>query len=66
VLLAASIWTSGLFYLSYLFGTRAEAWLGYWKWPTILLGFLVPLALAAQMLQGRFFAKPSPEQNRQP
>jgi membrane protein DedA with SNARE-associated domain len=60
VLLAASVWTTGLFYLSCLFGLRAEAWLGYWKWPTILLGFLVPLALAGRLMRGRLSPEPTP------
>ena len=45
VLGAASIWTGGLFYLSYTFGSLTAAWLGFWRWPAMALAFLVPLLL---------------------
>ncbi|HEX3754273.1 MAG TPA: VTT domain-containing protein [Rhizomicrobium sp.] len=45
VLAAASIWTVGLFYLSYTFGAMTAAWLGLWRWPAMALTFLVPLLL---------------------
>ena len=44
-LLATTIWTSGLFYLSYAFGTLTTQWLGYWRWPAIILALGMPIFL---------------------
>lgn len=41
--LATVIWTSGLFFLSHAFGTLTTQWLGYWRWPTIILSLGVPI-----------------------
>ena len=43
--LATIIWTTGLFYLSYTFGTLTAQWLGYWRWPAIVLAIGVPIFL---------------------
>jgi membrane protein DedA with SNARE-associated domain len=53
VLLAASIWTTGLFYLSYLFGALTEQWLGWWRWPAILLAFLLPLYAVQKLVRAK-------------
>ena len=52
-LLAASIWTTGLFYLSYLFGALTEQWLGWWRWPAILLAFLLPLYAVQKLVRAK-------------
>ena len=43
--LATIVWTSGLFYLSDAFGALTAQWLGYWRWPAIVLALGVPLFL---------------------
>lgn len=43
--LATLVWTTGLFSLSYEFGTLTAHWLGYWRWPAILLALGVPILL---------------------
>ena len=53
VLLAASIWTTGLFTLSYRFGAATEAWLGFWRWPALLVAVIVPLFILRRVLQER-------------
>jgi membrane protein DedA with SNARE-associated domain len=50
-LLATIIWTSGLFYLSYAFGTLSTQWLGYWRWPAIILAFGLPIYLVQHFLR---------------
>ena len=49
--LATVIWTSGLFYLSYAFGTLTAQWLGYWRWPAIILAFGVPIFLIQHFMR---------------
>jgi membrane protein DedA with SNARE-associated domain len=49
--LAASIWTTGLFYLSYEFGALTLHWLGYWSWPAVILAFGVPIFLIQHLLR---------------
>jgi membrane protein DedA with SNARE-associated domain len=49
--LAASVWTTGLFYLSYAFGALTVRWLGYWQWPAIVLAFACPLLLVRRLLR---------------
>ena len=49
VVLATSIWTTGLFYLSYAFGGLTERWLGYWRFPAVVLAFAVPLFLLRRL-----------------
>jgi len=43
--LATIIWTTGLFSLSYEFGALTAQWLGFWRWPAILLALGVPILL---------------------
>ena len=43
--LAMLVWTSGLFYLSDAFGALTAQWLGYWRWPAIVLALGVPMLL---------------------
>lgn len=54
VLLAASIWTTGLFYLSYEFGALTEHWLGLWRWPVVIIAVLLPLIMIERLVRGRF------------
>jgi membrane protein DedA with SNARE-associated domain len=43
--LATIIWTTGLFSLSYEFGNLTAQWLGFWRWPAILLALGMPILL---------------------
>jgi membrane protein DedA with SNARE-associated domain len=49
--LAASVWTTGLFYLSYAFGALTERWLGYWQWPAVVFALACPLLLVRRLLR---------------
>lgn len=51
VLLAVSIWTTGLFYFSYVFGALTAQWLGYWRWPAIALALVVPLFMVRRLMR---------------
>jgi membrane protein DedA with SNARE-associated domain len=53
VILAASIWTTGLFYLAYEFGALTSDWLGLLRWPVILVAAIVPLLVLERMLRGK-------------
>ncbi|MGZ5850141.1 MAG: DedA family protein [Methyloceanibacter sp.] len=53
VILAASIWTTGLFYLSYEFGTLTADWLGVLRWPAIIIAPIVPLLAIERIMRGR-------------
>ena len=53
VILAASIWTTGLFYLSYEFGTLTADWLGVLRWPAIIIAAIVPLLAIERIMRGR-------------
>jgi membrane protein DedA with SNARE-associated domain len=49
--LATSIWTTGLFYLSFAFGALTTQWLGYWRWPAIVLAIATPILLLQHFLR---------------
>ena len=51
VILATSIWTTGLFYLSLAFGALTAQWLGYWRWPAVALAVVVPLFLLQRLIR---------------
>lgn len=53
VVLAVAIWTTGLFYLSYRFGALTEHWLGFWRWPTVIIAAMVPLLVARHLIRSR-------------
>ena len=53
VIVAASIWTTGLFYLSYKFGTLTEDWLGFLRWPVIIILAILPLLAIGRLVRGR-------------
>ena len=53
VVAAASIWTTGLFYLSYKFGTLTEDWLGVLRWPVIIILAILPLIAIERLVRGR-------------
>lgn len=52
VVLAASIWTSGLFYLSYKFAAVTAQWLGVLRWPVLIVAAVVPLMIARHLIGG--------------
>lgn len=52
VVLAASVWTSGLFYLSYTFAAVTAHWLGLLRWPVLIVAAVVPLAIARHLITG--------------
>jgi membrane protein DedA with SNARE-associated domain len=52
VILAAGIWTTGLFYLSYEFGALSAKWLGFWRWPAIFIAIIVPLFVVQRIVHG--------------
>ena len=51
VIVAASIWTTGLFYLSYEFGTLTADWLGVLRWPFITIAAIVPLLAIERVMR---------------
>ena len=53
VIFAASIWTTGLFYLSYEFGALTADWLGVLRWPVIIIAAIVPLLAIERIMRGR-------------
>lgn len=53
VLCAASIWTTGLFYLSYKFAALTADWLGMLRWPVMIVAMILPLLGIRHLLQGR-------------
>jgi membrane protein DedA with SNARE-associated domain len=53
VIFAASIWTTGLFYLSYEFGTLTADWLGVLRWPVIVIAAVVPLLAIERIVRSR-------------
>ena len=53
VIVAASIWTTGLFFLSYEFGTLTADWLGVLRWPAITIAAIVPLLAIERIMRGR-------------
>ena len=53
VVVASSIWTTGLFYLSYEFGTLTADWLGVLRWPVITIAAIVPLLAIECVMRGR-------------
>lgn len=61
VVLAASIWTSGLFYLSYQFGSLTVEWLGALRWPILILAAVAPLIAVERLLRHRI----SPEEHEE-
>lgn len=54
VIFAAAIWTTGLFYLSYKFGSLTADWLGVLRWPIIIVAAMVPLMIARHLVGERF------------
>jgi membrane protein DedA with SNARE-associated domain len=56
VIFAASIWTTGLFFLAYEFGTLTADWLGILRWPAIVVAAILPLIAIERMVRGRFAA----------
>lgn len=52
VVLAASIWTTGLFLLSYKFAAITAHWLGVLRWPVLIVAAIVPLMIARHLIQG--------------
>lgn len=63
VILAASIWTTGLFYLSVEFGALTEHWLGLWRWPIIVVAVMLPFIVVERMMSGRV---PGSKNKKQP
>jgi membrane protein DedA with SNARE-associated domain len=63
VVFAASIWTTGLFFLSYEFGTLTAEWLGMLRWPAIIVAAILPLIAIERMIRARVpdHAAESPE-----
>jgi membrane protein DedA with SNARE-associated domain len=53
VILAASLWTTGLFFLSYQFGTLTADWLGVLRWPAIIVAAILPLVAIERIVRGR-------------
>ena len=53
VILAASLWTTGLFYLAYEFGALTAHWLGILRWPVIIVVAVVPLLAIERIVRGR-------------
>jgi membrane protein DedA with SNARE-associated domain len=53
VIFAASIWTTGLFFLSYEFGALTADWLGILRWPAIVVAAILPLIAIERMVRGR-------------
>jgi len=53
VIFAASIWTTGLFYLSYEFGALTADWFGVLRWPVIIIAAIVPLLAIERVVRGR-------------
>lgn len=53
VIFAASIWTTGLFYLSYKFAALTADWLGMLRWPVIVVATILPLLAIRHLVQGR-------------
>ena len=53
VIFAASLWTTGLFFLSYQFGTLTAEWLGLLRWPAIIFAAILPLIAIERMIRGR-------------
>ena len=53
VIFAASIWTTGLFYLSYKFAALTAEWLGMLRWPVIVVATVLPLLGIRHLIQGR-------------
>jgi membrane protein DedA with SNARE-associated domain len=52
VVLAASIWTTALFLLSYKFAALTSHWLGVLRWPVLIVAVIVPLVVARHLIQG--------------
>lgn len=52
VVLAASIWTTALFWLSYKFAALTSHWLGVLRWPVLIVAMIVPLMIATHLIQG--------------
>lgn len=53
VIFAASIWTTGLFYMSYKFAAVTEHMLGVLRWPVLLVAAIVPLLAIRHLVQRR-------------
>lgn len=50
-MLAVTVWTTGLFYLSYTFGKLTAHWLGVLQWPIIIGAAVIPLLFAKHLAQ---------------
>ena len=53
VIFAASLWTTGLVFLSYQFGTLTSGWLGMLRWPALIFAAILPLLVIERMIRGR-------------
>ena len=53
VIFAVSIWTTGLFYVSYEFGAMTEHYLSLWQWPVIVIAMIAPLLAVERVMRGR-------------
>ena len=53
VIFAVSIWTTGLFYLSYEFGQLTVHYLGLWQWPAVVIAVVAPLMVTKKIVRGR-------------
>jgi membrane protein DedA with SNARE-associated domain len=53
VIFAASVWTTGLFLLSYEFGTLTAEWLGILRWPAIIVAAILPLVAIKRIVRRR-------------
>lgn len=51
VVLAASIWTTGLFLLSWKFAAITAQWLGVLRWPVLIVAIVAPLMIARHLIQ---------------
>jgi len=64
VILAASIWTTGLFCLSYEFGALTLGWLGVLRRPVIVIAAIVPLLAIERIVRGHVLADVRDEQDK--
>ncbi len=53
VIFAASLWTTGLFYLAYAFGALTAQWLAVLRWPVMILAAVLPLLAIERIVRGR-------------
>nr|WP_240922602.1 VTT domain-containing protein [Oleiagrimonas sp. C23AA] len=53
VVVAAAIWTTGLFYLSLKFADVTQHWLGLLRWPVLIVAAWAPLLLVRHLVKRR-------------